>query len=396
MVETTAYLSPNGDNETWGDGPATRLVVATIEGVMTYARDAQGAPWRLAHRTLTDYHLGALVYEPVSGRLFAGAHRSGGIWVSEDGEGASWRELTNGLERPHVYGVARRQIGDRVSLFVGTEPAALYRSEDFGETWSELDSLRYVPDADKWTFPAPPYIAHVKSIICHPVKAETIYALVEQGALLCSDDDGRTWTELTSYSSLDDSAYRDVHRLVIDPRHPENFYLATGEGFYASTDGGESWEHLMTTNGRIGYPDFVFLDPRDGKTLYLAGARHDPGHWFQNSNADSTIARSTDGGRTWMELTNGLPSPFEAAIEAICLHHWPGGLMFAVGASVGDVYISEDDGASWSRSAERIPPVSKNDHHFPWFPKQVVDEEMATRIAVAERMGIKSPGGELV
>ncbi len=388
MAETTAYLSPNGENETWGDGPATRLVVATIEGVATYAREDQGTPWRLADRTLTDRHLGALVFEPISGRLFAGAHDSGGVWVSEDGAGASWRELTNGLDRPHVYGLARRQIGDRVSLFVGTEPAALYRSEDFGETWIELESLRLVPDADKWTFPPPPHIAHVKSIVFHPGKAETIYALVEQGALLRSDDDGRSWTELAGYSLPDDLAYRDVHRLVIDPRNPQNFYLATGEGFYASTDEGESWEHLMLASGRIGYPDFVFLDPRDGKTLYLAGARHDPGHWFQTQNADSTIARSTDGGRKWVELTNTLPSPFKAAIEAICLHHWPGGMMFAMGSSAGEVYISEDDGTSWSRIAERIPPVSKNDHHFPWLSKQVVDEEMAARIAVAESMGI--------
>ena len=298
MTETTAYLSPNGENETWGDGPATRLVVATIEGVATFAREDPGAPWRLADRTLTDRHLGALVFEPISGRLFAGAHNSGGVWVSDDGAGASWRELTNGLDRPHVYGLARRQIGDQVSLFVGTEPAALYRSEDLGETWIELDSLRFVPDADKWMFPPPPHIAHVKSIVFHPGKAETIYALVEQGALLRSDDDGRSWTELVGYSLPDDVAYRDVHRLVIDPRAPENFYLATGAGFYASSDGGESWEHLMSTSGRIGYPDFLFLDPRDEKTLYLAGTRHDPGYWFQNPNADSAIARSTDGGRT--------------------------------------------------------------------------------------------------
>ena len=38
MTETTTYLSPNGQDTTRGDGPATRLVVATVEGVATLGR----------------------------------------------------------------------------------------------------------------------------------------------------------------------------------------------------------------------------------------------------------------------------------------------------------------------------------------------------------------------
>ena len=260
MGETTAYLSPNGDNLSRGDGPATRLVVATVEGVATFRRGGRGAPWHLTDRSLSGCHVGSLLFEPVSGKLFAGAHADGGLWVNDD-EVGSWRRLTDGLDRPHIYSLAARRIGDRVTLFAGTEPAALYRSEDFGESWKEAESLREVPGTDKWIFPPPPHLAHVKSVVFHPTRERTFYALVEQGALLQTDDDGQTWTELAGYAGADDIAYHDVHRLVISTNDPRLFYLATGEGLYCSGDGGQSWEHLMPRAGRIGYPDFLFFDP---------------------------------------------------------------------------------------------------------------------------------------
>ncbi len=255
------------------------------------------------------------------------ARTPGGLWVSE---GASWRQLTDGLDWPHMYGLAARRGGDRVTIFPGAEPAALYRSEDFGETWSEIRSLREAPGAGKWTFP-PPHLPHVKSVVFHPARERALYALVEQGALLRTDDDGRTWTELAGYARPDDAPYRDVHRLVISPNNPRPFFLATGEGLYASDDGGESWEHVMPRSGRIGYPDFLFFDPRDDGTLFLGGGRYDPGKWFSDPMAYSIIARSTDGGRSWLELGDGRHAypGGRRAFEAVCLHHWDGGMMLA-------------------------------------------------------------------
>ncbi len=380
MGETTAYLSPNGDNSSRADGPATRLVVATVEGVATFRRAGESAPWRLTDRSLSECHVGSLLFEPVSGRLFAGAHADGGLWVSED-EAGSWRRLTDGLDRPHIYSLAARRIGDRVTLFAGTEPAALYRSEDFGETWSEAKSLREVPGTDKWTFPPPPHLAHVKSVVFHPTRERTFYALIEQGALLQTDDDGETWTELAGYADDDDIAYRDVHRLAIGTNDPLLFYLATGEGLYRSGDGGKSWEHLIPRSGRIGYPDFLFFDPRDENTLFLGGARNDPGKWFGDPMADSIMARSTDGGRTWLELDHGMPSPMAPAFEALCLHHWDGGTMLAVGTATGEIYVSEDDGGSWTCIEDNAGPVSKDHHHLAWYPKAEREAAMALRRA---------------
>ncbi len=378
-MDVTAYLSPNGQDMSFGDGPATRLMVGTLEGVAALGRDRPEAPWKLVGRSLTDRHVGSLVYEPLSGKLFAGAHADGGLWVSDDGEGADWRPLTEGLDRPHVYSLAVRHTGDRVTLFLGTSPAALYRSDDLGESWTELRNIRDVPDTDKWTFPPPPHIPHVKNIVFHPDQQATIFVLVEQGALLRSTDDGASWTDLSSYSDPDELAYRDVHRLRINPDNTRNFYLATGEGLYRSDDAGATWDHLMRRGERMGYPDFLYLDPDEADTVYVGGSYRNPRVWYEKGIAESCVLRSTDRGRSWLELDHGMPKPVVGAFEAMTLHRWDGGMMLAVGTATGEVYVSEDKGASWSCVADNVTPVSKDDHHLPFLSEEQRQRAMEQR-----------------
>lgn len=363
MTEITTYLSPNGRQTTRGDGPATRILVATINGVETLRRAEPGAPWTLEGRSLEDRHVGSLEFDEASGKLFAGAHDDGGLWVSDDGAGVSWRQLTNGLDRPHVYSLALRRRGDQVSLFLGTSPAGLYRSDDLGESWTEIKSVLAVPGTDRWTFPPPPHIPHVKQVVFHPTEPDTIFCLVEQGALLKSVDDGTSWTELDGYSKPEDEVYRDMHRLLINPDDPDVFYLVTGAGIYRSGDAGRTYDHLMRRGDRVGYPDTVFLDPDDGKTIYMGGSATSPGTWRREGIARSCVLRSRDEGRTWQELDHGMPEVIVPSIEAMCQHVWDGGMMLTAGTATGEVYVTEDRGASWEQVCDRVRPVSK-DHHY--------------------------------
>ena len=249
MAETTMYLSPNGQDRTEARDPANKLVIATVEGIVTLSRADIKAPWQLTQRTLTDRHVGQLVFDPVSGRLFAGAHADGGLWVSEDSAFKSWRQLSQGLTEPHLYALALRRDGGATCLLAGASPASLFRSDDLGESWKEFTNIFSLPDIDKWTFPPPPHIPHVKHIVFHPGQPKTIFFCVEQGGLFRSTDDGASWTELTSYSRADDLAYRDIHRLLINPADHNEFYLATGEGLYRSVDAGTSSNSCAHTQG---------------------------------------------------------------------------------------------------------------------------------------------------
>ena len=366
MTET-ALLSPNGQQATTGTGPATRLFVATVKGLVRLDRKAPDAPWAVTGQALDGKHVSSLMIEPRSGKLFAGTHEDG-VWVSDDGAGTQWRHASKGIVNRNVYSLASRQDGDTVAIFAGAEPASLYRSDDLGETWHDLAALRSVPDTEKWNFPPPPHIAHVKSIAIHPTRPTTLFACVEQGALLTSTDDGARWVELDDYSKPDDPTYRDMHRIVLHPKHPAIAYLTTGVGTYRSDNGGRNWRALTQRGSRLGYPDFVFLDPENPDVLYVAGAEKSPREWPGDGTANSAVLKSTDGGKSWRELTTSLPARIHGSIEAMSRHAWAGGMTLSFATAGGELYQSDDGGETWTRAAQDLPPTSKGFHYRAFLP----------------------------
>lgn len=362
MTETV-LLSPNGQQETAGSGPATRLFVATVNGMVRLERAHEGAPWLATGHALDGKHMSALLIEPHSGKLFAGNH-SDGVWVNDDGAGATWRRVSNGIANLNIYSLASREHDGKVAIFAGAEPASLYRSDDLGESWYDLSKLRGVKDTDKWSFPPPPHIAHVKSITVHPTRPTTLFACVEQGALLTSTDDGASWSELDDYSKPDDPTYRDMHRIVLHPKHPEIAYLTSGVGTYRSDNGGKNWHALTQRGSRLGYPDFIYIDANDPETLYVAGAETSPKEWPGNGTGNSAVLKSSDGGKTWRQLTNNVPG----SIEAMSRQSWSGGMTLSFATAGGDIYMSDDSGETWSRVASGLAPTSKGVHYRAFLP----------------------------
>jgi photosystem II stability/assembly factor-like uncharacterized protein len=360
-----ACLSPNGGVESRGDGPALILMVATLRGVVRFDRGGVDQPWRETARSLETHHISCLLYEPRSRLLFAGCHGygpDGGLYVSAD-EGRTWAPRMNGLTSEHIYTLAAQPRDGRVVLWLGVEPAGLFRSEDLGESWTDLPTLREAPGHEKWTFPPPPHIAHVKQVTFHPAQPDTIYASIEQGGVLRSTDNGANWLEIDSYSSDDDSFYRDIHRLAIEPGDPRRLHLATGDGLYFSRDGGETWDHQQGRKDRVGYPDALFLDPNDDSTVYMGGAGDAPETWRTEGGAFPGVIVSHDGGYSWAELMEGLQQPIHGNIEAMAMHSWSGGLAFYAGTAVGDVFHSDRGGGAWSVLATGLPPISKARHY---------------------------------
>lgn len=360
-------LSPGGQTSFESTARASELLVATIDGVHRLHRRAPESAWTISRQGLDGLHISSLLSLP-DGTVFAGSH-NGGLFRRESGT-ASWQRCTEGFapEYEQVYCLAAQQRAGRIVLWAGTEPAAIYRSDDLGETWTELPSLRSVPDTDKWTFPGPPHAAHVKNIAFHPRDEATIYVCVEQGALLKSIDDGCSWRELTGYSRPEDGAYRDAHRIAIAPTHPDTLFLTTGEGVYSSNDAGITWDHLTRKRDRIGYPDPLFIDPNDEHTIYIAGAATSPSHWRKSRDGNPGIMRSSDDGATWHELKAGLPHDIRGNIEALSLCSGPHGVEFFAGTALGDVFTSQNSGTSWEILPLRLPAIAKAGHYRAFIP----------------------------
>ncbi|MBO0692855.1 MAG: hypothetical protein J2P58_08165 [Acidimicrobiaceae bacterium] len=352
-------LSPNGTTTVEARLLPDRLVVGTLEGVVTAERDGQ--EWEVVAHGLNDLHIASVHYEPTRGQVYVCAY-AGGIFVSDDG-GVTWQEIDHPLGDRMPFTIASRTLDDRVHLYVGTEPVALFTSSDDGRSWSELPAIKEVPGTEHWTFPAPPHAAHLKSITFDPTDDHAFFVSVEQGGLFFTSDDGEHFVELEGVALEDDAVYKDVHRVVIDPSNRDRLFITGGDGLSVSEDRGETWRRVHGRTWTIGYPDAMVIDPREPSRLYYAGGAYGPGQWRRMGTANAHVARSRDGGQTWEIADSGLPDPVRGNIEAMSLSSAPDASCLYLGTTDGEVYESRDGADSWQLVLKGIAPVSKGGHY---------------------------------
>jgi photosystem II stability/assembly factor-like uncharacterized protein len=353
-------LSPNGVDMYQIDSAPTSLLVGTMDGVVELSAGEDSGTWKALNRTLDGLHVGSLMSEPGGGAIFAGVHGEG-LYRSFDGA-ATWETGMPGLTVPHVFSLTYDRRAEALTLYAGTEPARLFRSRSLGDSWEEVPGLATAPARDKWWFPAPPHIAHVKHVAVDPRDERVIYVCVEQGALLKSSDGGERFEQLL----FEDSGCRynnDAHRIVFNPQNPDEIYLDGGDGIFRSLDAGRSWEHVATPSMRVAYPDHLYLAPDDPRTVFAVGGGDPPNIWRSSGDAKSTIVRSLDCGRSWHQIGGGVLSSLPGNLEAATLVAWPGGYGFFAGSTDGEIFCSLDRGERWARIADSLPPVSKCVHY---------------------------------
>jgi photosystem II stability/assembly factor-like uncharacterized protein len=344
-------LSPGGTAVQRRQGPSTRLVVGTVEGIFVFQRDAQRG-WILQGRGLEGCFVSALTLLQ-DGALIAGTHGLG-VARSEDG-GLTWKLANAGLSHFDIWVVKAERLGGKERLFAGTLPAHLFVSDDGAASWCELTALRNVPSAPKWSFPPPPHQGHVLDV---GVLEEKLYVGIEVGALLRSDDAGASFTELAVNA---DASEVDIHRLVLHPKQPRRIIAATGWGMIRSDDAGASWRRSERLPG-IDYPIPLVAHPDDADLLFVAGGEGWPPNWYQLGRSRAKIARSRDGGRTWQRLLGGLPDGQRPTFGGLALEAWDGGFAVLAADTDGQIYESADGGERWSVVAEAAA-VSKGEQY---------------------------------
>jgi photosystem II stability/assembly factor-like uncharacterized protein len=338
--------------------PADELLFGSVNGVVALRRE--GSTWKETGRALEGLHVSSLVIDPRGGAIVAGTH-NGGVHVSQD-EGRTWERRDQGFVSDQVYSLGLAEANGEVRLYAGTEPVALYLSTDLGRTWTELPAVSDLPGKEKWTFPAPPHVPHVKHITFDPRNADVVYASIEQGTLAKSEDGGKTWRIIF------DEPAADVHRLTVSPARPDWLYMSRGdwsigrEGMYLSKDDGRNWERLNDRSLGIGYPDGCVLNLENPDVIFFSGAIESPGEWGKLGNASTHVARTRDAGKTWQILPAVPPVPKRGNIEAMTMNAWPGGFAIFAGTTDGDIHRSEDEGESWTTIATGLPAVSKSGH----------------------------------
>jgi hypothetical protein len=144
--------------------------------------------------------------------------------------------------------------------------------------------------------------------------------------------------------------------MVMHPARPERFFLQNHWGLYRSDDGAESWKDIAN-----GVPsDFGFamvMHPHNPDSVYILPIESDEFRCTPEGRV--RVYRTRNAGASWEPLARGLPQKrayetiLRDAMAVDSLH--PHGLYF--GTRSGQLYSSCDEGKSWKRILESLPPV---------------------------------------
>ena len=217
-----------------------------------------------------------------------------------------------------------------------------------------------------------------------------------------STDGGRSWRNM---------GLRDSHiigRIALHPANPRIVYVAaaghlwgpnTERGLYKSDDAGEHWTRVLAIDENTGVVD-VALDPSNPEIVYAASyQRQRRPYGFDGDGPGSGLHQSTDGGRTWRLLTNGLPTGEKGRIGITIFPRDPRIVYVSVeqgyryNASTayttrrGGVYRSMDRGGTWTHMSDWNPR--------PMYASQIhVDPTDAGRVYMENEFSVSEDSGK--
>ncbi|MCI0613093.1 hypothetical protein L0244_08895 [bacterium] len=204
-----------------------------------------------------------------------------------------------------------------VLLVSGGERGELFRSRNFGKSWSRLST----PD-------------DLDFVTVNSVFPSRITALSFHGSLFVyeSNDNGATWQNISQTLILPHFAYATIRDFKVSSSSPDIFYVyIVGSGVFRSTDGGRTWFRKMNGLPKdLGSPRLE-VHPKNPNIVYLAD-----GH--------QKVFKSINGGNVWKRSDTGLKRSKNYFRVSIRLHPVAPDTLYVGGESL---YRSTNGGSSW-------------------------------------------------
>jgi len=260
------------------------------------------------------------------------------------------------------------QQGVDGSLFAGTEPAGLFRSENGGVTWASVDSLNYWKGRDKWPPGGGGLCLH--TILPYPKDVRRMLIGISAAGIFATNDGGDSWrmydAGVREYGKQQffekETLATCVHKMARDPADPAIVYQQNHAGVFRRNRGDPRWSLMekglpvaKSTGGPFGFP--MVAHPHDKGTAYTAPLVGDYNR--VTSNGAMAVFRTTNGGKRWERLSKGLPQKdawFTVLRDGMRADDGdPAGIY--VGTTTGQLYASRNDGDSWSLIADHLPQV---------------------------------------
>lgn len=348
------------------------LLVGTQKGLFRFLSDPERRTWQIEGPSIEGYEILHVWLDPRDHRRgYAAAYHV--IWGTHvyrsDDAGRSWVSLSSiPCHAPGEYTQAVKSIWylapgsarQQDVLYAGIDPPGLFTSPDRGESWTPLLGLNRHPTRPTWERARGLFAVH--SLAVDPRNEQRMYAAVSAGGAFRSDDGGERWRPINRGVRAENiprphpETGHNIHRLVMHPARSNRLYRQCYNGTYRSDDGGESWVEI--TEGLpsdFGYA--IATAPHDPDTVFVIP--EESSHMRAPVDGKLQVYRSRNAGNDWEPLDGGLPqqhayvSVLREAMVADAFD--PCGIYF--GTSGGHLFASRNGGDHWDLVATYLPRI---------------------------------------
>jgi photosystem II stability/assembly factor-like uncharacterized protein len=261
--------------------------------------------------------------------------------------GLRWRSIgpARGGRSQAVAGSAKRPM----EYYFGATGGGVWKTTDAGINWRPVSDRFFTS-------------ASVGAIAISESNPDVVYVgmgetqlrgnVIQGDGVYKTTDGGRTWTHVGLEKT------RAIGRVRVHPENPDIVYVAAlgdpyastpDRGVFKSTDGGKSWSRVLFRDEKTGAVDLV-IDPKAPDTLYAGfwEVFRTP-HSLSSGGPGGGLFKTTDGGKTWTELTKnpGLPKPLWGKIGVTVSGADSNRLYAIIEAAEGGLFMSDDAGATW-------------------------------------------------
>ncbi len=282
---------------------------------------------------------------------------------SETGKPLTTHQWYDG--KPHPWEFKRvwhlePSLDDPDTVYAGVEDAALFRSTNGGQTWSELPGLRGHGTGAQWQPGAGGMCLH--TIILDPKNRERIFVAISAAGAFRSDDSGATWKPINrglhSQYIPDPTAEigHCVHHIAAHPSNANVLFMQKHWDVMRSNDAGDSWQEV-SGNLPTDFGFVIDVHAHEPETIYVVPIKSDGEHYPPDGKL--RVYRSRTGGNEWEPLTKGLPQEncyVNVLRDAMAVDSLDScGVYF--GTTGGQVYASADAGDTWAPIVRDLPAV---------------------------------------
>jgi photosystem II stability/assembly factor-like uncharacterized protein len=261
-----------------------------------------------------------------------------GVFRSED-SGMTWDAINEGLTTLDIMSI---DVTEEGRVFIGTNGYGVYMYNRTRERWVHLGRPIGVGEWAAWERRLYQYTA----LLFDPDIEGKIYLGQFPGGFFISEDNGETWE--CSSSGLGNDG---IFSLTIHPYDHNIMFAGTYNGIWRSDDKGGTWSNTSAGMPGEQWPFCVVIDDEDPNIMYTATKNGQNKGFMDRNDFGGVVMRSTDGGRTWHHIMNGLKNMSE--YYQLIIHPDDHDILF-LSSSYG-VHISQDGGETWAPFNNGMP-----------------------------------------